>query len=97
MKKKWGAVVAIVLIAAVASLAFAQNDAPKYYGSTKSDKYHKEGCRYIEKIKDENLIIFRSVKEAQEADYVGCKVCKPPSEGATQKKRDKSRKKSGKR
>ena len=86
MKKKWVAVVAIVLIAAVASLTFAQNDAPKYYGSKKSDKYHKEDCRYIKSIKVENLITFHSVKAAREAGYERCKVCKPPIKDGPKKK-----------
>jgi len=50
----------------------------KYYGSKKSNKYHKATCRYVEKIKDENLVTFNSVKEARDAGYVPCKVCKPP-------------------
>jgi len=50
----------------------------KYYGSKKSNKYHKAICRYVEKIKDENLVTFNSAKEARDAGYVPCKVCKPP-------------------
>ncbi len=86
MKKKWVAVVAIVLIAAVASLTFAKDDAPEYRGSKKSDKYHYANCRYVKKIKKENIIEFCTVREARDAGYERCKVCKPPVKDGPKKK-----------
>jgi len=51
----------------------------KYVGSAKSDKYHHPTCQWAQKIKAGNLVTFKTVKEAQDAGYVPCKVCKPPS------------------
>jgi methylphosphotriester-DNA--protein-cysteine methyltransferase len=51
----------------------------KYVGSAKSNKYHYPDCRWAQKIKSENLVTFKSAKEALAAGYVPCKVCKPPT------------------
>jgi micrococcal nuclease len=50
----------------------------KYVGSKKSDKYHYPSCKWAQKIKPENLVIFTSAEEALKAGYVPCKVCRPP-------------------
>jgi methylphosphotriester-DNA--protein-cysteine methyltransferase len=50
----------------------------KYVGSVKSDKYHYSTCKWAQKIKPENLVTFKSAKEAMAAGYIPCKVCKPP-------------------
>jgi hypothetical protein len=50
----------------------------KYVGSSKSDKYHYPSCQWARKINPANLVTFKSAKEAQEAGYIPCKVCKPP-------------------
>lgn len=51
----------------------------KYVGSKNSKKYHLPDCRYAKKIKEENQIWFKSVKEAVDARYEPCGVCKPPT------------------
>ena len=51
----------------------------KYVGSAKSNKYHYPDCRWAQKIKSENLVAFKSAKEALAVGYVPCKVCKPPT------------------
>ena len=51
----------------------------KYVGSAKSNKYHYPTCKWAQKIKSENLVTFKSAKEALAAGYVPCKVCKPPT------------------
>jgi hypothetical protein len=48
-----------------------------YVGSTTSNKYHRPDCRYAEKIKPDNRIIFSGAQEAEEAGYLPCKVCNP--------------------
>lgn len=45
------------------------------YASSKSDVYHDASCRYVSRIKPENLITFKSRKEAEAAGYRACKVC----------------------
>lgn len=49
----------------------------EYVGSKTSDKYHRPDCKSAKKIKAENIIKFRSKKEAEDAGYVPCKVCNP--------------------
>ena len=79
MKRKRIVVAIFVLVLFVgAYLAFAADY--KYVGSVKSDKYHYPNCRWAQKIKPENLVTFTSAKEALEAGYVPCRVCKPPTE-----------------
>jgi len=50
----------------------------KYIGSVKSKKYHYLTCKWAQKISPANRVYFKSAKEAREAGYVPCKVCKPP-------------------
>jgi hypothetical protein len=45
------------------------------YASSKSEIYHAASCRYVSRIKPENLITFKSRKEAEAAGYRACKVC----------------------
>jgi hypothetical protein len=52
-----------------------------YVGSKTSNKYHYPTCKWAKKIRPERLIIFKSVKEAQERHYIPCPVCKPPPLG----------------
>jgi len=47
-------------------------------GSMTSNKYHYPDCKWARTIKRSRLIKFKSVKEAQERNYIPCPVCKPP-------------------
>ena len=51
----------------------------KYVGSAKSNKYHYPTCEWALKIHPDNLLTFKSVKEALDMGYVPCKVCRPPT------------------
>jgi hypothetical protein len=51
----------------------------KYVGSAKSNKYHHLSCEWALKIHPENLVTFKSAKEALDARYIPCKVCRPPN------------------
>jgi len=51
----------------------------KYVGSAKSNKYHYPTCKWALKIKSENLVTFKSAKEALARGYKPCKVCEPPT------------------
>jgi competence protein ComEC len=68
-------IVLIIALVATSSLLAADY---KYVGSKSSNKYHYPWCQWAKKIKPYNLVTFRSAKEAQEAGYIPCKVCKPP-------------------
>ena len=72
--KKGLAVVAVLLILAFASIAFAGD----FRASRKSDKFHYPDCRFIRQILEPNLIKFSSPEEAFKAGYTPCKACKPP-------------------
>ena len=51
----------------------------KYVASNKAKKYHRPDCQWAKRIKPANKVTFNSAKEARQAGYVPCKVCKPPS------------------
>lgn len=69
------AMVLVVILLFVGLLIAAQF---KYVGSAKSNRYHYHSCEWALKIHPDNLVTFRSAKQALEAGYVPCKVCKPP-------------------
>ena len=48
-----------------------------YVGSVGSNKYHRPTCRYCGTIKEDNLVYWDTIEEAEEAGYTACKVCKP--------------------
>jgi len=50
----------------------------EFWASAKSNKYHYPSCRWAQKIKSSNLIVFKNPEEAIQAGYVPCKVCRPP-------------------
>src|SRR3990167_1088195 len=46
-----------------------------FVSSRKSNKYHKQNCKYIKNIKEENIIVFENKKDAEDNDYAPCKYC----------------------
>jgi len=77
-KRLFIGVLSIFLIFAIAATSILIAAEYKYVGSKKSNKYHYPSCRWAKKIKPNNLVTFQSAKEAQEAGYLPCKVCRPP-------------------
>lgn len=77
MKKK--RILVLLIVFAIFSLLWSSVDADyKFVGSAKSDKYHYPTCEWALKINPENLVTFKSVRDALTAGYVACKVCRPP-------------------
>lgn len=76
--KRWRSAIIGVLVAVILAASVALAADFKYAGSKKSNKYHYLTCKWAQKIKPENLVTFKSAKDAQAAGYVPCKVCKPP-------------------
>ena len=78
MKRTRGLIsVILLLIFSIICLSMAADY--KYVGSSKSNKYHYPTCKWALKIKPANLVKFVSAKEALDAGYVPCKVCRPPT------------------
>lgn len=77
-KRRIIAVISILLMFAFVATSILLAADYKYVGSKRSNKYHYPSCRWAKKIKPYNLVTFQSVKKAQEAGYVPCKVCRPP-------------------
>lgn len=50
----------------------------EFWASRNSNKYHYPDCVWAQKIKPSNLIKFKSPEDAIKANYIPCKVCKPP-------------------
>jgi methylphosphotriester-DNA--protein-cysteine methyltransferase len=65
----------LVVILLFVSLSIAAGY--KYVGSAKSNKYHYPSCEWALKIHPDNLVTFKSAKEALDAGYIPCKVCRP--------------------
>lgn len=55
----------------------ADNPAGKFIGNKSSRKFHKPECRYAQKIKPKNKILFTSPDDAKKQGYIPCKICKP--------------------
>lgn len=71
------ALIILCLAALIAVPVQAASQQTEYWASAKSDKYHYPTCQWAQKIKAENLIVFKSKADAQQNGYVACKVCKP--------------------
>jgi methylphosphotriester-DNA--protein-cysteine methyltransferase len=77
--KKSVILVSILLIVIFSIVLLSSAADFKYVGSSKSNKYHYPNCKWAQKINPANLVKFKSAKEAQEAGYIPCKVCRPPT------------------
>jgi hypothetical protein len=51
--------------------------AAAYVASDERDKYHREGCRWAQNIKAENLLTFPSREKAEAQGYRPCGTCRP--------------------
>ena len=52
-------------------------DSYPYVASKKSEAFHKMTCEHVATIKEDNVIYFQSLEEAQKTGRRGCKTCKP--------------------
>lgn len=48
-----------------------------YYASSKSTLFHADGCRYVARISDDNLIVYEDREDAIEDGKRPCDICKP--------------------
>lgn len=79
MREKRFVLAALVITAGFFFVTTAMAAEFKYVGSKKSDKYHYPSCTWAKKISPQNLRTFKTAKEALDAGYIPCKVCKPPT------------------
>jgi hypothetical protein len=80
--------VAVIVVAALMTLLVAgctrhsgtggTGASLELWASKKSNIYHYPSCTWAKRIHSENLVVFHSVKEARDAGYRPCKVCRPP-------------------
>ncbi|MCF8010762.1 MAG: thermonuclease family protein [Clostridiales bacterium] len=54
-----------------------ENTEDYYVGSKNSDKFHRPGCKWAQKIDEDNLLRFESRDEAYDAGYQPCEWCDP--------------------
>lgn len=66
----------LVIAFLVTSVALALDY--KYVGLKRGKKYHYPTCEYAQRVDSRLLLTFNSAKEAQDAGYKPCKICKPP-------------------
>ena len=72
-------IIAIIVFVAFSVVCLSVAADYKYVGSAKSNKYHYPSCEWALKIHPDNLVTFKSAKEALDVGYVPCKVCRPPT------------------
>ena len=77
--KRMRIAVSMVLVSAFLLVCLSIAADYQYVASQKSNKYHLSGCAWAAKIKPENLVTFKTAKDALAAGYVPCKVCAPPT------------------
>ena len=88
MRRRWLSLgLALFLVVGISPAVIAQRDPDLvvtqdrqefvYFGSSKSNKFHRPNCQYTQRIKPGNLVGFRSREEALRMGYVPCKVCRP--------------------
>ncbi len=51
----------------------------RYVASKFSVKYHQPNCRQAHKIQPQSRVTFKTAKQALDAGYTPCTVCKPPT------------------
>jgi methylphosphotriester-DNA--protein-cysteine methyltransferase len=51
----------------------------RYVASKFSIKYHHPNCRHARKIQVQTRVTFKTAKQALDAGYLPCTVCKPPA------------------
>ena len=82
MKKPITFLLAAAVLLSIAGITMAQGDtsaastAP-FVGHKGSKKVHSASCRFAQQMADRNKAYFKTYKEAVDAGYVPCKVCKP--------------------
>jgi hypothetical protein len=77
--KKRQVLISIIALVAFSIVCLSIAADYKYVGSAKSNKYHYLNCEWALKIHPDNLVTFKSAKEALDAGCIPCKVCRPPT------------------
>lgn len=55
----------------------ASQEMKMYPANSNSKVFHRENCKYVDKISDSNYEVFFDRKDAVQAGYRPCKVCNP--------------------
>ncbi len=57
------------------------SDIKEYFvANQNSDVFHKPGCKWTRVIKEDSIVVFKSVSEAEEKRFKPCRYCKPKPE-----------------
>ena len=58
-----------------------ESDIKEYFvANQNSDVFHKPGCKWTRMIKEDNIVVFKSVPEAEEKRFKPCRYCNPKPE-----------------
>ena len=60
----------------------------RYVASKFSIKYHQPNCKHALKIQSQSRVTFKTAKQALDAGYTPCTVCKPPAKESVKEKVD---------
>jgi len=50
---------------------------PTFVGNAETKVVHRITCSQVEKMKDENKVMFKTFKKAQGEGYKACEICDP--------------------
>jgi methylphosphotriester-DNA--protein-cysteine methyltransferase len=51
-----------------------------FVANQNSDVFHQPGCKWTRMINEDNIVVFKSVSEAEEKRFKPCRYCKPKPE-----------------
>ncbi|MEA3437879.1 MAG: Ada metal-binding domain-containing protein, partial [Thermodesulfobacteriota bacterium] len=58
-----------------------ENDIKEYFvANQNSEFFHKPGCKWTRMIKEDSIVVFKSVSEAEQKRFKPCRYCNPKSE-----------------
>ena len=77
-KKLFACLLIGICLASFSGIVISEGANEHYVGTKQNKKYHYASCDVALISKAQNKNVFKSVKEARDAGYKPCKICKPP-------------------
>lgn len=78
VKKLFASLLLGIFLMSFSGVGFSEDINKYYVGTTKNNRYHYASCDMALKSKAKDKKVFKSIKEARDAGYKPCKICKPP-------------------
>ncbi|GAB4484278.1 MAG: hypothetical protein OHK006_08170 [Thermodesulfovibrionales bacterium] len=76
---------ALIFLAIAVLLFVASVVRAEYFAAKDARKFHHADCQWVKKIRQENLLSFKTPDDARQAGYEPCKTCNPDSPSAVER------------